>query len=330
MKAWPVVGHQWAVRQLQQAVARDDVPHALLITGPESVGKHTLAQQLVMAILCKADDDRPCGVCRSCRKAVSGNHPDFMTVAPEERTAHLKIDEIREVERFLALTPRESRKKVALVRDFERATIGAANALLKTLEEPPSYAHLILLATDADLLLPTIVSRSQQFTLRPLVGREIAEALVTRWEVAPEMAQRLARLCGGRIGWAVRAATDPQAYERMDAALQTLLSVLREDLPARFDAAKTLAKDDDELAEMLEVWLTFWRDVLLVQSGNASAIVHKEHRAILEQIAAAMDVGRSADVLVSLEEAQSALLANANTQLLVENLLLGLPTVPAP
>ncbi|MBN1250281.1 MAG: DNA polymerase III subunit delta', partial [Anaerolineae bacterium] len=301
MKPWPIVGHQWAVQQLQRAVAQDEVPHALLITGPESVGKHTLAQHLVMAILCNAQGDRPCGVCLSCRKVTSGNHPDFMTVAPEERTAHLRIDEIRDVERFLALTPRESAKKVALVGDFERATIGAANALLKTLEEPPGYAHIILLATDADQLLPTIVSRSQQIALRPVVSREIAEALVSRWGVAPDMAQRLARLSGGRIGWAVRAATNPEAYERMQAALAMLLSVLRQDLPARFETAKTLSQDDDELAEVLEVWLTFWRDVLLIQSDSEAAIVHTEHRATLEKIAAVIDVRQSADVLTALE-----------------------------
>jgi DNA polymerase-3 subunit delta' len=252
-----------------------------------------------------------------------------MEIAPEERTAHLKIDEIRQAERFLALTPRESPKKVVLVCDFERATSGAANALLKTLEEPPGYAHIVLLAADADQLLPTIVSRSQQIALRPLVPREIAEALVTWWEVAPELAQRLARLSGGRIGWAIQAATHPEAYERANTALATLLAILQQDLPARFETAKALAKNDDELAEALEVWLTFWRDVLLLHSNNDAALVHTEHRATLDQLADLLDVRQCMAVLTALEQSQTALLANANTQLLVENLLLGLPEVPA-
>jgi len=207
MKTWPVVGHQWAVQGLRHAVARDEIPHALLITGPASVGKHTLAQQLVAAMLCQADNDKPCGTCLACRKLRSGNHPDYMVVEPEGSTARLKIDQIRPVERFLALTPKEGARKVVLISDFERATIGAANALLKTLEEPPFYAHLILLATDADLLLPTIVSRSQQIGLRPLPSRLVAEALVSEWLVEPGLAERLARISGGRVGWAVRAAT---------------------------------------------------------------------------------------------------------------------------
>lgn len=326
MSHWSIVGHAWAVQQLQHAVEQDAVPQALLITGPENVGKHTLAEQLVAAILCSAQE-RPCGRCLSCRKLISGNHPDFMRIAPDERTAHLKIDEIRAVERFLALTPRESTRKIALVCDFERATIGAANALLKTLEEPPSYAHLILLATDADQLLPTIVSRAQQIALRPLVSQEIAEALADRWMVAPELAQRFARLSGGRMGWAVRAATEPETYAQMTSAIALLLEVLGQDLPARFETAKALAKDDAVLAETLEIWITFWRDVLLIQSETGDAIVHAEQRRTLEQIAAATDVGQSLAVLGELEDAQTALLANANTQLLVEYLLLGLPQV---
>jgi DNA polymerase III subunit delta' len=329
MNDWSVVGHRWAVQQLQRAVAQNAVPHALLITGPESVGKHTLARQLVQALLCQAEGARPCGACRSCRKVGSGNHPDFMEIAPEERTANLKIDAIRDLERFLALTPRESSKKVALICDFERATGGAANALLKTLEEPPGYGHIVLLASDADQLLSTIVSRAQHIALRPLVPREIAKALISRWEVAPDQAQRLARLSGGRIGWAVRAASDPEAYERANTALDTLNAVLQQDLPARFETANALAKDDDALAEALEVWLTFWRDVLLLQAHHDAALVHVEHRAILEALADQLDLRACVDVLAALEHAQTALLANANTQLLVENLLLRLPEMPA-
>jgi len=242
VKPWPVVGYQWAVQGLRHAVARDEIPHALLITGPASVGKHTLAQQLVAAMLCKANGDRPCGTCLSCRKLRSGNHPDYVVVEPEGATARLKIDQIRPVERFLALTPKEGTRKVVLISDFERATIGAANALLKTLEEPPSYAHLILLATDADLLLPTIVSRSQQIVLRPLPSRLVAEALVSEWLVEPGLAERLARISGGRMGWAVRAATNAETYERMQSTLELLVAILGQDLPSS-DAGSSRRRD---------------------------------------------------------------------------------------
>ncbi|MGC9469338.1 MAG: DNA polymerase III subunit delta' [Anaerolineae bacterium] len=328
MKSWSVVGHRWAVQQLQQAVAQDEVPHALLITGPESVGKSTLAEALVAAILCRSDGDKPCGECLSCRKLRSGNHPDVMDIGPEDRTSSLKISLIRDVERFLTLTPKESLHKVALIRSFERATIGAANALLKTLEEPPSFAHLILLATDADLLLPTIVSRTQVISLRPLSSREIEEALIARWEVEPGRARHLARISGGRMGWAIRAATDPETYGRMTAAMDTLTSVITQDLPDRFATAQELARDDATLSEMLEYWLTFWRDVLLLQTDNEGAVVYEERSVLLSAIAEAITMDETLRILEALEFVQGALLANANTQLLTENLLLNMPTVP--
>ena len=327
MKPWPVVGHQWAVQGLRQALARDEVPHALLITGPESVGKHTLAQQLVAAMLCQAANDKPCGTCLACRKVRSGNHPDFVVVEPEGSALHLKIDQIRQVERFLVLTPREGPRKIVLISDFERATPGAANALLKTLEEPPSHAHLILLATDADVLPPTIVSRSQQIVLRPLPSRLVAEALVSEWLVDPGLAERLARISGGRMGWAVRAATQAEAYEQMQSTLELLIAILGQDLPTRFETAKALASESDALPETLEYWLTFWRDVLLLHSQNDAALMHIEHRRTLEAVASATDVEQTVQVLSALEHAQSALLSNANKQLSVESLLLDMPVV---
>lgn len=331
MSAWSIVGHTWAVEQLQRAVEQDEVPHALLLTGPEGIGKSTLARTMVAAMFCQTEGDgprapqRPCGQCLACRKLTSGNHPDFIVASPEDRTSSLKIDQIREVGRFLALTPKESRYKMVLIQGFDRATTGAANALLKTLEEPPSYAHLILLASNADNLLPTIISRTQQIHLRSLPRPVIAEALAERWGVDAARAERLARVSGGRIGWAVEAATDAEALASMEAALQLLLDVLSQDLPARFETAKTLAKSDAELAETLEYWLTFWRDVLLLQTDNPGGLMHTEFREDLERLAQGETVETILRVINRLDWAQTALLANANTQLLVENVLLDLP-----
>ena len=324
MKPWPLVGHEWAVRQLQAAVEHDEVPHALLISGPDNVGKMTLARLVAGALLCKGQaGERPCGGCLACRKLASGNHPDFMPVEPEEEGGALKIDQIRAVERFLALTPNESSRKIALIGAFERATIGAANALLKTLEEPPAYAHLILLAQDADVLLPTIVSRSQQIVLRPLAPATVEQALREQWNVPAEQAAHLARISGGRMGWAIRAATEATYHQRMEAALALLLDVLHQDLPARFEAAQTLARDTSvNVTETLEYWLTGWRDVLLIQTGNAARAIHQQHHAALTQIAQHVPLPATISTLKALEACQKALQRNANVQLALENLLL--------
>ena len=327
MNPWHIVGHEWAVRQLQTAIERDEVPHALLISGPDNVGKMTLARLVAGALLCKGQaDERPCSACLACRKLASGNHPDFMPVEPEEEGGALKIDQIRAVERFLALTPNESLHKIALISTFERATIGAANALLKTLEEPPAYAHLILLAQDADVLLPTIVSRSQQIVLRPLATATVEQALREQWHVPAEQAAHLARISGGRMGWAIRAATEATYHQRMEDALALLLNLLHQDLPARFDTAQALVRDTSvNVDETLEYWLTGWRDVLLIQTGNAERAIHQQHHAALTEIAQRVPLAAIVSTLKALEGCQEALQRNANAQLALENLLLNLP-----
>jgi len=327
MNPWHIVGHVWAVRQLQTAIERDEVPHALLISGPDNVGKMTLARLLAGALLCKGQaDERPCGVCLACRKLASGNHPDFMPVEPEEEGGALKIDQIRAVERFLALTPNESARKIALINAFERATIGAANALLKTLEEPPAYAHLILLAQDAEVLLPTIVSRSQQIVLRPLATTTVEQALRERWNVPAERAAHLARISGGRMGWAIRAATEAAYHQRMEDALALLLALLDQDVPTRFDTALALTRDASvNVGETLEYWLTGWRDVLLIQTDNAKRAVHQQQHTALTQIAQHVPLPATVRTLKALEGCQEALQRNANPQLALENLLLNLP-----
>ncbi len=329
MAEWPIVGHALAVRQMRLAVERGEVPHALLITGPERVGKTTLARTLAMAMLCTSPDpaERPCGQCSACRRVQSGNHPDLLVVEPATVRGPLRVDQVREAERFLAKTPYESRYKVVILAAFERANASAANALLKTLEEPPLYAHLVLTATDAEVLLPTIASRSQQLPLRPVPEGIIAQALTARWGVAPDEAERIARLAGGRVGWAVQAAQDPTYLQRAEARVAQLFEVVGQTLPARFEAAASLARDKDELAELLEQWRTVWRDVLLLRIGAGDGMMYTEYEGRLSEISRQVSLPQIVGILRSLERALHALAQNANARLLVEALFLDLPSL---
>jgi len=325
---WGIIGYGWAVRQLQQAMAAGKLSHALLITGPENVGKHTLALALTRALLCEADAaERPCESCSACRRVASGNHPDVWLAEPEGEGRGVKIEQIRELERFLALTPAEGAHKIAILSAVELLNPNAGNALLKTLEEPPAYAHLILLATDADTLLPTIVSRSQHLPLRPLESAVIARGLIERWGVAESQARRLAGLSGGRMGWAVRALTDPTHLQEMETALAQLLTVLRADLPTRFEIAQGLAQNLEALAQTLEYWRLGWRDVLLLQQGIPQDVMFLEQRDALETVAQKVAPATTVYMLQALTAAQANLLRNLNPRLLLEALFLEWPEV---
>jgi len=324
---WPVIGHAWAVDNLDRAVHEQRPAHAYLISGPAQVGKTTLAQALAAALNCTSDADRPCGTCRACRLMAAGKHPDVQFIAPEGRS--LKIDQVRVLQHDLALSPFEGRYRVAMFDQFETATIEAQNALLKTLEEPPAYAVLIVLAIDPELLLPTIISRCQQIALRPLTLAQVREALMTRWHVPSDQADLLAHLSGGRLGWAVTAAKDQSILAARTTALDDLTHLLSADRVARFAYAETLTKKDDRTRATLDLWRTWWRDVLLAASGSTAELVNLDRVEQIRALAQHISVAQATAAAEACGRALWQLDRNATARLVLEVLLLDLPVLKA-
>lgn len=324
---WPVIGHTWAVANLDRTVADQRPAHAYLISGPAQIGKTTLARALALALNCSSPTERPCGTCRACRLMTAGKHPDVQLIAPEGRS--LKIDQVRALQHDLALSPFEGRYRVAIFEQFEAATIEAQNALLKTLEEPPAYAVLIVLAADPELLLPTIISRCQQLPLRPLTLAQVREALTTRWNVDGPLADLLAHLSGGRLGWAVTAAQDPSILEARTVALDDLARLLSADRVARFAYAEALTKKDDRARATLDLWRTWWRDVLLAASGSAAELVNIDRADHIRALARHVSATQATAAAEACGRALWQLDRSATARLVMEVLLLDLPVIKA-
>lgn len=331
MNQWnQIVGHDWAVETLRSAIQHERVGHAYLITGPAQVGKTTLARTFAQALNCQAADvaARPCGRCRSCQLIAADRHPDVRLLQPELSSRGkptIKIDQMRTLQHDLSLAAYEGRWKVAILRQFDAANVSAANAFLKTLEEPPKNVVLLLTAADAESLLPTVGSRCRHLPLRPLPLSTIIDALQSRWQVAPPQAELLAHLADGRLGWAVQAATNTQLRQARTERLEQLQTILAGSLVERFQLADKLANKAEELPPLLQTWVTWWRDLALVAWQQSAHVVHIDQLEAMRPLATAW----GKPILInSLKQTQAALWQlqhNANTRLVLENLFLQLP-----
>jgi DNA polymerase III subunit delta' len=323
---WPVIGHAWAVLSLDRAVSADRPAHAYLISGPPQIGKTTLAQSLALALNCQAAGPaRPCGQCRSCRLIAAGKHPDVQLIEPDG--ARVKIDQVRALQHDLSLRPVEGRYRVAIFDQFEVATTEAQNALLKTLEEPPDYVVLIVLAPDPELLLPTIVSRCQHVPLRPLTVTQVREALIEKWNVESRQADVLAHLSGGRLGWAVAAAGDASVMSARAKYLDDLPALLQADRVARFAYAEDLARKSDLARSAIDLWRTWWRDVLLACSGSSADLINIDRAAQIQAVGQRVDLNQAKAAADACGRALWQMDRNVTARLVVEVLLLDFPVI---
>ncbi|MCX7671037.1 MAG: DNA polymerase III subunit delta', partial [Anaerolineae bacterium] len=214
---------------------------------------------------------------------------------------------------------------VFIIREIERATAPAANALLKTLEEPPPHVILILTSRRRDLVLPTVLSRCQILALRPAPLEQVQAALETRWGVEPAQAELLARLSGGRVGWAVRAHLHPETDQERRQRLDEMLALTTAGYVGRLSYAEKLSRQADALEETLGLWAAWWRDVLLIQRGAPEAIVNLDYRAQLVQQAELYPPARVEAALSDLVQTLHRLRANVNARLALDVLMLRLP-----
>lgn len=334
----PVIGHEWAVELLSRQLAQEHVAHAYLFIGPPQVGKGTLARWFAQALLCQGQGTVPCGRCAACRQVAAGVHPDLRSLNLEVQAGGrrtLGIEAVRELRAGIAERPFVGRRKVYLIEDAETMTIEAANALLKTLEEPPPFAVLLLVALSDHLLPPTVVSRCQVLSLRPLSQGAIKEALIAHWGAEEAQAGLLAALSHGRIGWAVQALQDPQLLSRRTEELRSMARLLEAGLLERFQFAEEQERTwkrggHAAVLGLLETWQGWWRDLLLIGRGCPDLVSNLDQRAELAAVARQIGPATAHRFLQALRAAQRRLVEQVNPRLVFEDLFLQLPAVVVP
>ncbi len=282
---WKLVGQEWAVAYLKEHIIRSSFRHAYLFTGPQGIGRRTLALRFAQALNCSeppAPGD-PCGACRNCLQIERMQHPDLAVIQADRIGGNIKVDQVRELQRSLSLAPYQAPLRIALLLRFEEANPNASNALLKTLEEPPPKVVLLLTADSAESLPPTIVSRCEVLRLRPPELKIVEQALVEQWNAPPENARLLSHLSGGRIGYAAQLYLDPERLQQRGVWLEDHQRLLSASRVERFAYAEALAKDRDKLRQAIESWQSLWRDVLLQSSASSAPIANLDHQAEIEE-----------------------------------------------
>jgi DNA polymerase-3 subunit delta' len=323
------VGNEQAQAILERALASGQMRHAYLLHGPAGVGKMTLAMAFAKAVLCQRrqmGESEACGECAACRKVAHGNHPDLAVIEPEKDKRWLKIENLREAIHLTTLSPTESEHRILIIPEADRIQERTANAFLKTLEEPPEGVIIVLITTDAENMLPTILSRCQVIPLRLLPAEQISQALRERWDVAPVAAERLAGLANGRMGWAVRAHERPEEQASRERLVERIIAMVGAPADERMRIATTLGADNAACRIALDQWIAWWRDVTLAANGAHGLLSSGTARQSAERVGTALSPTQTRLFLEELLTAHASMDINANPRLTLENLALALPT----
>lgn len=312
-----IIGYDRNISLLRRALATGKLSHAYLFYGIDGSGMMDTAVALIEAIFCNGTDG--CGECPTCRKVAGLRHPDLHHVRPDG--AFIKIDQIRELQKELSYRPFEAPKKACIIEDADKMNISAANAFLKTLEEPSGNAILILITTRVDAVLPTVLSRCQQLRFPSLPTETIASQL--REKGADEDSARIAAaLAEGSVERAQEILEGDWLKSRT-LLLEKIAGLTPEEIIPLLAAAEESAKDKESALHLVDLLNVFWRDVLLTHTGSPD-IVNTDLSSLIRSVSARNSLESVLEKLERISRTRQALTRNTNPRLAVEVLFMGL------
>ena len=318
-----ILGHEQIIAHLQNAIEEDKVSHAYIFNGPEASGKMMLAEAFAMALQCEGEGKRPCLECRSCRQAADHNQPDIIYVSHEKPNT-IGVDDIRtQINNDIDIKPYSSRYKVYIVDEAQKMNQQAQNALLKTIEEPPAYAIILLLTTNADSFLQTILSRCITLNLKAVKEDKIKEYLMKHYQIPDYQADICAAFSQGNVGKAIQLASSEEFGELKASVLQLMKRLEDIDLYEMTGAVKQIAEYKLSVNDYFDLMMIWFRDVLYLKATNdVDGLIFKDEVYDIKKQAAKRSYQGIETIQEALEKAKIRLNANVNFDLVIELLLL--------
>lgn len=321
-----IIGQESIKKHLQTAIKTGNLSHAYIINGEYGSGRQTIASALAKTIQCqsKTDDTDACGVCTSCKQAESHNHPDIKYITHDKTS--ISVNDIREqFNNDISIKPYSSEYKIYIIPDANKMTEQAQNALLKTIEEPPVYAIIILLTENCDSLLPTIRSRCVTLTMNPVEKDKICTYLENKFQLEPEQAQIAANYCQGNIGKAIRFASSSDFIEMKNQVLKLLKNLDSMDIASIIDTIKEFSTHKNDINDYLDLMLLWYRDVLMFKvTKDANLLLYSDEYSAISEQATKRDYENIENIIAAIDKAKVRLKANVNFDVTIELMILAM------
>lgn len=316
-----IIGHEKTIEFLKKAIESDKVYHAYIFDGEDYSGKSLIAGAFAMALQCEKGGPEPCGGCHSCKQAITDNQPDII-VLDHEKPGSIGVDDIRRLNNDIVIKPYSSRYKIYIIREAEKMTEQAQNALLKTIEEPPEYAVILLLTNNFGAFLPTITSRCVRVQLTPVSDKTLIKYLKS--EGVPDYQARIcAAFAQGNVGKALKLAGSEEFNQIKDEALRLVKNIKKME---QFDVLfllKDIAEYKVSINDFLDLIMVWYRDVLLFKAtSDANGLIFKDELSDIRKQANESSYQGIEAILEALEKAKTRIKANVNFDLVIELLFL--------
>ena len=318
-----IIGHEQIKEHLQNAITMDKISHAYIINGPDKSGKKMLAEAFAMALQCETGGTDGCMECHSCKQAMNHNQPDIIYVSHEKPNT-ISVDDIRsQVNNDIGIKPYSSKYKIYIVDEAEKMNVQAQNALLKTIEEPPAYAVILLLTTNADTFLPTILSRCVTLNIKVVPDEKIKKFLMKEYQIPDYQADVCVAFAQGNVGKAIQLAVSSDFNELKAAVLQLMKRLDDIEIYEMGVAIKQINEYKLTINDYFDLMMIWYRDILLFKAtGDVNGLIFKDEVYDIKRQAEKSSYRGIENILEALHKAQIRLNANVNFDLVIELLLL--------